>query len=218
LAATVGVGSVVVPPLAGLFSAVGLLTAPFELTTAQTVGVVLQPTSVADLRAVVDEVAAAARRRFVESGADTSRLELRQVLDLRYIGQASELPIVLADDLSESYVTSLVEEFHRVHKASYGHSLASAVEVVRLRTTVTGGRPARMAQVRHVATDAAPLARAVRFAGWAADVPVLTRGHLIAGRTEGPFLVDDPDTTTVVPPGWAGWLDDGGNIRLEAQK
>lgn len=218
MAGTVGVGSVVVPPLAGLFSAVGLLTAPFELTTAQTVGVLLQPTSVADLRAVVDEAATAARQRFVQSGADTSHLELRQVLDLRYTGQASELPVVLADDLSEPYVSSLVEEFHRVHKASYGHSLASAVEVVRLRTTVTGGRPARMAQVRHVAADAAPSARAVRFDGWAGDAPVLTRGHLTAERTEGPFLVDDPDTTTVVPPGWAGWLDDGGNIRLEAQK
>jgi N-methylhydantoinase A len=55
----------------------------------------------------------------------------------------------------------------------------------------------------------------VRFAGWAGDAAVLRRGDLAGGPVDGPFLVDDPDTTTVVPPGWTGWLDDRGNIRLE---
>lgn len=214
MAETVGVRSVVVPPLAGLFSAVGLLTAPFELTTSQTVGTLLRPTSVTELRRVVGEAAQAARERFVDSGADTSDLEVRQVLDLRYTGQASELPITLHDDLSEAYVTALVEDFHRLHKSSYGHALPKDVEVVRLRTTVTGGRPARMAQVTPSAVGVTTT-RAVRFAGWAGDAAVLRRGDLAGGTVDGPFLVDDPDTTTVVPPGWSGWLDDRGNIRLE---
>ena len=217
MAETVGVRSVVVPPLAGLFSAVGLLTAPFELTTAMTVGGLLEPAAATTLARLVHQVGAEARVRFVASGADTNELTVRQVLDVRYVGQASELPVEVSDELDERGVTSLVEEFHALHKASYGHALSSAVEMVRLRTTVTGGRPAQLVNVVQDASSALPRSRQVHVAGFRGQVPVLRRADL-PQRVEGPFLVDDADTTTVVPPGWVGWQDDGGNIRLECEK
>jgi N-methylhydantoinase A len=217
MAETVGVRSVVVPPLAGLFSAVGLLTAPFELTTAMTVGGLLEPAAATTLARLVHEVGAEAQARFVASGADTSELTVRQVLDVRYVGQASELPVDVTDELDERSVTSLVEEFHALHKASYGHALSSAVEMVRLRTTVTGGRPAQLMNVVQDASSAIPKSRQVHVAGFSGQVPVLRRTD-VAQRVEGPFLIDDADTTTVVPPGWVGWQDDGGNIRLECEK
>ena len=217
MAETVGVRSVVVPPLAGLFSAVGLLTAPFELTTAMTVGGLLEPAAATTLARLVHQVGAEARVRFVASGADTNELTVRQVLDVRYVGQASELPVEVSDELDERGVTSLVEEFHALHKASYGHALSSAVEMVRLRTTVTGGRPAQLVNVVQDASSALPRSRQVHVAGFSGQVPVLRRADL-PQRVEGPFLVDDADTTTVVPPGWVGWQDDGGNIRLECEK
>jgi N-methylhydantoinase A/oxoprolinase/acetone carboxylase beta subunit len=67
------------------------------------------------------------------------------------------------------------------------------------------------------AASAPPQSRQVHVAGFSGRVPVLRRTDL-SQRVEGPFLVDDADTTTVVPPGWVGWQDDGGNIRLECEK
>jgi N-methylhydantoinase A len=139
-----------------------------------------------------------------------------QVLDVRYVGQASELPVALTSELDECYVAALVDEFHALHKASYGHALAGAVEVVRVRTTVTGGRPTEIGASAPGRDEPAPAPRTARFADWSGEVRVVRRADL-ARPISGPLLVDDPDTTTVVPPGWVAGLDDHGNIRLEVR-
>lgn len=218
LAETVGIRSVVVPPLAGLFSAVGLLTAPFELTTSQTIDERLEAANGARLQEMADSIAAAARERFVAAGADPEQISIRQVLDVRYVGQASELPVELSRPLDDAGVLALVDEFHALHKSSYGYMLANPVEVVRIRTTVTAGSRAAMSLPSRVAADTPPpLPRMVRFPDFAGVVPVFRRTDLDARRA-GPLLVDDPDTTTVVPPGWSCWVDPHGNLRLEREQ
>ena len=216
LADTVGIGTVLVPPLAGVHSAVGLLTTPFELTTAESVDLRLEPGTGRLLRERSELVAAQARQRFQDAGAPSARVAVRQVLDLRYVGQASELPVELTGDLDEAGLADVEARFHAAHAESYGHRLASAVEVVRVRTTVTGtvaGEVDTSAAVRQRPSTR----RRVRFAHRDVEVEALARGGLTVRRA-GPFLVDDPDTTTLVPPGWSAGLDERGNLRLERER
>jgi N-methylhydantoinase A len=216
IADTVGIGTVLVPPLAGVHSAVGLLTTPFELTTAESLDLRLERGNGRLLRERTELIAAQARRRFHEAGAPRAQLAVRQVLDLRYVGQASELPVEVTGDLGEGGVADVEERFHAAHAESYGHRLPSPVEVVRVRTTVTG-TVAGDVDTRAAVQQRPSTRRRVRFADRYVEVEALSRGALTAGRA-GPFLVDDPDTTTLVPPGWSAGLDERGNLRLERQR
>jgi N-methylhydantoinase A len=216
MADTVGISTVLVPPLAGVHSAVGLLTTPFELTTAESLDLLLEPGNGPALRRRTELVATQARRRFEEAGAPSGQVSVRQVLDLRYRGQASELPVERVGDLDEDGIAEVESRFHALHAESYGHRLPNPVEVVRVRTTVTGvvaGDVDTRAAVQHGGTTR----RRARFADTDAEVEACSRGSL-AVRRPGPFLVDDPDTTTVVPPGWSAGVDDRGNLRLERQR
>ena len=47
------------------------------------------------------------------------------------------------------------------------------------------------------------------------DTPVCNRTALLGGHRSGPLLVDEPDSTCVVPPGWVASLDDHGNMEVE---
>jgi N-methylhydantoinase A len=213
MADTVGIRTVLVPPLAGVHSAVGLLTTPFELTTSETIDLRLVDDNRAALRTRVAAIARQARARFDDAGAPGADVSMRQVLDLRYVGQASELPVELTGDLDGDGLRDVERRFHAAHFDSYGYQLAGAVEVVRVRSTVTGAM-AREVDTRAGVTEQLTTRRRVRFADVDAEVEACSRGALTS-RRPGPFVVDDPDTTTIVPPGWTAGLDDRGNIRLE---
>lgn len=215
MADTVGIRTVLVPPLAGVHSAVGLLTTPFELTTSETLDVTLVPEHAALLQQRVTEVAAQARARFDEAGAPSENVTVRQTLDVRYVGQASELPVDIERPLDATEVVSVAGRFHAVHLDSYGYRLTSAVEVVRVRTTVTGTIAGEV-DTRAAVQTGPEHSRPVRFADFDGEVVAYSRGAL-AQRRLGPLVVDDLDTTTLVPPGWSAELDERGNIRLERE-
>ncbi|MFC4948880.1 hydantoinase/oxoprolinase family protein [Pseudonocardia sp. GCM10023141] len=221
MAATVGIASVVVPPLAGVHSAVGLLTTPFELTTSETLRVGLAAEHADHVRERTAAIGAAARERFDIAGAPSGvgtagAVSVRQVFDVRYRGQASELAVEVDVPLDAAGVDGLRERFHALHRESYGHALSSPVEIVRVRTTVTGGAGASVDLRGAIVTRSVDVVRRLRFPGVDVEVMVLGRADLDAPRP-GPFVVDDPDTTTVVPPGWTAVRDERGNLRLERQ-
>jgi N-methylhydantoinase A len=213
MADTVGIRTVLVPPLAGVHSAVGLLTTPFELTTSETLDITLAGDNAGTLRGRVEAIAAQSRRRFDEAGAPSGDVAVRQVLDLRYVGQASELAVDLTAVLDLAGVAEIERRFHDIHVDSYGYRLNSAAEVVRVRTTVTGSAAGDV-DTRAAVRERPETRRTVRFAEFDGELVAWSRGALTT-RRPGPFLVDDPDTTTLVPPGWTAGLDERGNLRLE---
>ncbi|HEY7174351.1 MAG TPA: hypothetical protein VH442_05490, partial [Micromonosporaceae bacterium] len=155
----------------------------------------------------------ATRGRFVEAGLDDADAVLTQVLDLRFHGQASELSLPAPELIGATDVTALVDRFVELHRRAYGHVMAAPVEVVRVRSTATArttesGTPGWSTVAAEFGT------RVAVFDGSAATVTVTTRAAL-TDATPGPLLVDDTDTTTVVPPGWTASVDRAGNLRLE---
>ena len=205
IAAELGIGRILCPRAGGVLSALGLCASDRRRDTARTEmleGVALS----------ADRIAAEVGELIAAAGEDLGEAEPEVVYELRYAGQAFELPVPGPPDADPA---DLVARFERAHRDLYGHldPEGSVVLVtIRLAMVSAGPRPRPAAGRGEIA---ARLTRPVRFAGEWADAPVI-RGEPGAGATaEGPVVFELPEATFVVPPGWSARVDDAGTIVAE---
>ena len=209
VALDMGITRVLVPPRPGLLSALGLLHADVRGDFSQTC---LVPAAAASLPAVNAGLTQLRGRGDAWlAGEATARARADRVwgADLRYVGQNSELPLPLPSGrLTKSGLRHLIETFHARHRDFYGYDMpAQTVEVVNLRLSVSVRRkappPEKRAFGRGRVRDAIVERRPVWFkdAGYV-DTPVMARDRLPKdARFTGPAIIEQMDTTTVVPPG-----------------
>jgi N-methylhydantoinase A len=207
IAAELGIERVLCPRAGGVLSALGLCASERRRDTARTVML-----SGAELGA---ERIAAEVERLVESlgtGLDGAVPEV--VYEMRYAGQAFELPVpgTVRPDPGE-----LIARFEQAHEERYGHRDPDGeVVLVDIRLALVAAGP----RIRPSAPPVGALAesaRDVRFAGEWIETPIL-RGEPGAGvAVEGPVVFELPEATFVVPPGWRAAVDDAGTIQAEAR-
>lgn len=147
---------------------------------------------------------------------------LRQA-DLRYVGQGYELKIDVPDGpLTEAALETVWAAFHERHRAEYGHAFeASPIEIVTVKVRGLGlvdklveppaysvaGEPRQLGSGRCVFR--------VNDTLQTFDTPHIERTTLpVDVRFEGPAILLQADTTTVVPPLWTYWADRHGNVRM----
>jgi N-methylhydantoinase A len=144
---------------------------------------------------------------------DLADAEPEVVYEMRYAGQAFELPVPGPPDPDPS---DLVEGFERAHEDLYGHRDPDGTVVlvhIGVAMVSPGPRPRPAA-----AGGASPAkeSRPVRFGGDWATTPIL-RGEPGAGtEAAGPVVFELPEATFVVPPGWSARVDEAGTILAEA--
>jgi N-methylhydantoinase A len=218
LAESLGMRRVRVPAAAGVFSALGLLEAEetwhrrrslFEL------GSRLDPADLASTYAALERDV---REAMAAAGADET--DLRWTADVRYAQQGYELAIdvdrATSADAAATLPARLREAFDTAHARSYGH--ASPNDEIELVTVgVTARVPLSGGLSRVTRPDAAASGRRSCWFGPSVgrvDVPIVGRAALRAPIV-GPVLVEEFDTTTVVPPRWRAALDDTYTIVLE---
>ncbi|HWN21882.1 MAG TPA: hydantoinase/oxoprolinase family protein [Gaiellaceae bacterium] len=202
LAEDLGVGTVVVPAVAGLFSAVGLLFARPEFHEVRTCHLdadTCDPGVVATLFGEMETQLAP-----VLAGRDG--VELQRSADLRYGGQSWEVEVELAPGLVDRAALDVLREcFEDEHERLYGvrDQPGSPVEIRALRLTALGPPAAsRSFQVHGGGPAGASASRAIEVEGERHDAPIRPRASLGEAPEPGPLLVDEYDTTVVVPPGW----------------
>jgi N-methylhydantoinase A len=194
LAAQLGATRVLCLPASGVLSALGLAAAERRRDASRSL---LRP--LADAGDLDGAVAGLIDARDGE--------DVRGAADLRYAGQSFELLIPFGDG-------DLAETFHAEHERRYGHADPDRpVELVTLRAAAV--QPG--AEVRLSASgDAERSRRAIHWDGETVEAEVLTGTGLPPGTTvTGPAVVEFPETTCLVPPGWAGEADEQGILRLE---
>jgi N-methylhydantoinase A len=213
---------IIVPPTPGLFSAVGLLHADHEHHAVQTYYRPFAEVAVADLQARLDALAREALAELTAEGHAPDQVRLHWTVDLRYIGQGFELTVPLPDGpIGSATLAGLAEIFHTEHARTYGHRATDPIQFVNLRLTARGPRPpaapARAESNGHA--PAPPLPARLAYFGAAGQqlTPVVRRADLSAAPRSGPFIVEEYDATTVVPPGWTGRIDVHGNIIIEVE-
>ena len=214
-----GITRVVVPRFPGNFSALGVAASDIKHDAVRTHLARLGPETLDRVRALARELAADAARQLEQDGFAPADTRAAFALDLRYAGQAFELTLPVEPEAAT--VQEVTRAFHAAHRQTYGHANeASAVELVNVRLTAHGivAKPelARHRSETRRLDDARLEERPVWFEGGVRPCPVYARERL-PERAElaGPAIVEEFGATTVVFPGWRGWLDDAGNLRLE---
>ena len=220
VAEDLAIGTVVVPPDAGVLSAAGLLLSDHVHYRTRTRRLTVTEANMADIRAAVEALQAEARDYLaglgIETGADFDR-----VLEMRYLGQAFEVPVPLAAlDLDEVRAEDLVARFGEAHRRifEFAKPHGDPVEVVSFRVGVKAPPPP-MPAVRRPRANGAGEQRSAVFTerGETLDAGLITRASLGPAAAGGPLLIDDGSATVYVPPGWTAERDPGDNVILRKE-
>lgn len=141
--------------------------------------------------------------------------------DMRYAGQAFELPVQLSgDSRHRPDADALTELFHQAHERVYSfRDPSSSVEITAERLRVVGEIPP--VTLPRLATQTAAASATVRnlfVDGGGVAAPVYQRDGLRPGQTlRGPAIVEQEDTTTIVLPGWSATVDAIGNLLIKRE-
>jgi N-methylhydantoinase A len=143
-------------------------------------------------------------------------VETQRFLDLRYVGQGTELTIALPEGrISNSSLARARARFDDEHQRTYRHRSDVELEVVAMRMTASGAEHAWSLRRRPV--HKRPTARRRAYfgpAGWL-DTPVVSRHEVTRDSAHGPLIVEEYDATTVVPPNAVVHADSGGNLVID---
>ena len=210
LAEELNVKSVLIPPRAGVFSALGLLLSDYRADKVRSVIRSAGDISEDEIERIYAELVDEAVR---EVSIENAEIKMIRQVDLRYKGQAYEITVPWMNDVEEC-----VKAFHDKHEALYGFSSPDEpVEVVNLRVTAVGvmSKPEVKAEKDAEHEPKPENYRGVYFGdGWM-NTPIYARNKLKAGaKIEGPAVIEDYDTTIVIPPNYTAFVDGYSNIRI----
>lgn len=213
----INVGTVVVPPNPGVFSAFGCMSADARHDSAKSY---LSPLAAVDTETVAAEFEALRADSMAELGvADASEVEINYKMDLRYVGEAYEITTPLSGtEVTEAELTETAERFHDLHEERYAYKRPDdPVELVSLRTTLVKAVPTP--EYAASFEDARRTSRECYFeATGFTDVPVYNRAAVAdENEVEGPLIVEEPTSTTVVFPDQTVSVDDRANLIITTQ-
>ena len=220
LAQKLGIGEVVVPTHAGVGSALGFLQAPLAFDVVQTRHERLADLDLADINAMLADMEGSARE-VVAPAAGAADLTVRRQVDLRYAGQGHELTLDLPEHaLARDDLVALRERFETLYRRIYGVALTDmAVEAVTWAVAVSTEVPSAEPPpaIEHRASPTPTAIRQVYEAGRGDMVTtrIYLRADLAPGcRFDGPCVIAEDDTSTVVPAGFSVEVDGLGYLHL----
>jgi N-methylhydantoinase A len=224
LAKDLGIPTVIIPPHPGVTSAMGCMLVDIQHDLTK---MYLADSAEADLDHLAEsfrELEAQGRERLAAEHVDESDMIFEYYLDMRYLGQWRAIAVPVTVPLTT--LDDVIATFHETHLREHNFaSEDSGVEIYRVLVRAIGLTPRRDAQPAELIDSAgfAPTATEVRqvlFPDEVArlDTPVYDRGELPPGAVlSGPCIVDQLDSTTVVPPQTTARVDEWGNLILQYQ-
>ncbi|MGD9913907.1 MAG: hydantoinase/oxoprolinase family protein [Rhizobiaceae bacterium] len=214
LAEAIYARDVIVPVQPGITAATGLLVTDLQYEYTHSTLLVLDKASDAEFKKVndaLDVLIARANRQLEADGIPADKRRFRQVAECRYVGQGFELRADMPNGrLTKESAAVVNENFYNAHKQVYGHAFREqSAEIITLRVVATVAvdtlsLPKLEKGGRKDPADAVLYSRRTVFDdGKAADTPRYDRGKLLADDTvNGPALIVQHNSTTLVPPGW----------------
>jgi N-methylhydantoinase A len=218
---------VIIPLNAGVFSAVGLITADARYDVHRSHVVRLSQADPARVESIFAELRREAAARIEELGFSSREIVTRYDADMRYLGQAHEVPVEVPHELvgamDKTALVTIGDLFHKKHSRLFGHdSRDSEVELMTLSVSAVGPRE------RYIMPDipvgganpgaASKGSRQVYFpeAGEFVECHTYERSLLAAGNViSGPAVIEQMDTTSVIPPGETARVDRHGTLIVE---
>ena len=221
LAAELEMPSVLIPMSPGTTSAMGLLVTDikheYSAAMIQRVDEV-EPVAVSGrYQRMISE----GKTALENEGVADADMRFDRLADMRYVGQSYELAIPLPDaDLDAGTTATVLDRFHAEHERVYGFNAHDEpVEFVALRLSAVGRIPKpRIPEIAVRNRENCPTAKATRPVFFAenagyVECDIYDRYALCSGDAiDGPAIVEEVDSTTVIHPGWRGVVDRYGNL------
>ncbi|UUX95322.1 hydantoinase/oxoprolinase family protein [Aquabacterium sp. J223] len=220
LAEDLGMTRILVPPSPGTLCALGAMIADLKADYIRSWRKAVDAVPDESLRASFEALEAQARGWLDGEQAEVESVSLDFSADMRYAGQAFELEVPLPDRVAQLGGDCLRACFEAAYATLYGAAQpGSPVEVVNLRARITGRRPTfalRELPAADAGSEPVPAGRRrIRYGGTLHDARVYRREALLAGHGfDGPAIVEQFDTTTVVAPGFRATVDRVGALML----
>lgn len=213
----VGLGRALVPRFPGVTSALGCVIADMRHDFVRTVNRVLDQIDMASLAQQAKDSAEEGGKLLDAAGVGFASRSVRLSLDMHYLGQTHTLSVPL--EANEFTTKGVMAAFERAYEAAFGRTLKGvAAKVLNLRVAAIGHRP--KFDLRTMAptstTMPTPRHRDVWMEGAWHKTAIYPRMELPVGaKIAGPAILEQPDTTILVEPGFAAQVDAFGNLVIE---
>lgn len=212
----VGIRTEIVPPYPGVLCAMGCAIADIRYDYSQTYEQRLDRADIGKIREILARQRAEGEAQLQRGDAPHSAVEVVHFADMAYAGQIHSLRVRIDAGWDAQQLTNA---FVDAYRAEFGNVLANIpAVVVNLRTRVIGKRGglARKRVIESCGAPAKPIKRRpVYFGGWH-DTAIYARSDLLPGtKFDGPAIVEQDDTTTVIEPGMTARVDAFGNLLVE---
>jgi 5-oxoprolinase (ATP-hydrolysing) len=212
VADSLGIRTVLVPPMAGVLSALGIGLADTTAMREQSVEAPLEPASMPGVLETADDLAATARAELLAEDVPEDRIRIVRRAQLRYDGTDTTLTVELADP------DEMRRSFEERHRTTYSFTLDRPIVVEALSVEATGitEPPDLSALAPYEGRPAAPETARLHTGGTWRDVPLHRRENLPPGDTvTGPAIITEASATTVVDDGWRAAATDDGHLLME---
>lgn len=223
IAKALKIRTIVCPRGAGVASALGFLSSPVSFEYAKSYIHPLEGLDVADLSTLFDDLARQGRETLEKAGIAAADVHYETSLDMRHIGQGHEItvPFDWMGGGAELSVPALKAAFLKVYEDLYGHAHDDVpIELMTCRLIASGPQPHIDLPVAAEDRDAERARKGARqayfeTAGGYVDTPVYDRERLLAGASfEGPAIVEEAESTVIVPPGSSVSIDKYQNLTV----
>jgi N-methylhydantoinase A len=214
----VGVGTMLVPQYPGVLCAMGCAIADMRYDFSQTLEQRLDRIAPGHIAAILEGQRQEGAARLRSHDLPIGEVRMSHVADMCYAGQIHSLRVPIEPDWPAERMR---DAFIDMYRREFGNTLGDIpVMVVNLRTTVTGMRRTGTGSGSTRRASGPPLPasrRPVHIGAWH-DTPIYQRQDLAPGhRFEGPAVIEQADTTTLVEPGMSVVVDEAGNLLVGAK-
>jgi len=208
------------PVSPGVLCALGDATTRMRTETARSFSKLAKDTSVADLKAVLKEMSEQTRSELLADGIPEDQLTSEFEVDIRYAGQAFEVPLTIDQDILDADgIEGILKRFDDEHRRLFTFNMDTPHEIVNLRAVAMGEAPALPAKQLEKG-DGDPSAAKIRdhtlwMDGREQQGAIYDRAKLRQGDIiPGPAVITEMDSTTLVESGCTASVDQVGNILI----
>ena len=219
--AELGIGRILIPRDPGTFSAFGMLVTDVHQTRSVTRITRLDEANPAELEKIFAEMEEAGLADLMQEKFARERLSTLRSAGMRYRGQSYEVSVPVAAPRTTADLADLSKRFHDAHRRRYGHMAESeAIEIVNFQVTAIGQIPKPQFSKQQISDQSPPPApQEMRTAFFnpaeASQSPVFRRSALMPGTViEGPAVIEEKTSTTVLYPGQHAAIDGYLNIEI----
>jgi N-methylhydantoinase A/oxoprolinase/acetone carboxylase beta subunit len=203
-----------------VLSATGLLFAPIEHESSMAFPRLLAGLEWPEVERALGDRDQACASLMRSEGVSTAHTQTFHFADVCYVGQSYHLEIPLQSGANP--LETLYRDFLATHDRVYGHSTEGAARIVNVRSIhrSTVGRPATAAPARPAGGSAHKGQRPILTAESGRFIPadVYDRSAIVPGlEIQGPAIVEQPDTTTLIEPGWRATVVANGTLIITAE-